>query len=565
MTYTNAGLKYVLLKNFSMITWIQLVLQKHHKSVFSVLLVVIIIAFVFTIGQVPFLGDRNSAWDEHKDFYGFDLSNQAVVSQLQTCAFYEAILGGMQIQTQQQLTRMILRQAYLLSLAKDLNIRQVSEAELRDYVQKAPIFLNPDGTFSTQLWNNFKQERIGTGRISDESLTFIIAQNALVSKMSKLLGGPGYVFKSEVEREYNQSYGTWDFNLAILEYDDFKPEIKVDPAALENYFKANIENYRVGEGVVLETAFFPASKYASSVKAPSQEEIAAFYGANMRKYATQKDGKPFVPQLSDVSEKVKADILADAALRQAASAAEELAIAIYDSGAKMNSPEVRKIFSDAKVELKKSDVIRTTDKSAPKGIPENVAAAGLQLDENSFYTDPIPVSDGVWFVMLVQKVDSYLPKFADVKQQVEKDYLESQKQKLFAERGATLDAALAKAVAEGKSFADVAKASGAKVEAVKNFSLTKFSSTAPAVMNAYSVIRSELPKMKVGGVSKMQTLSKNGYIVNLVKFTKPSEPATAADYKKLAQNIEMAFSAFSSNTVVGDMIEKESGAAEAVE
>ena len=118
-----------------MITWIQLVLQKHHKSVFSVLLVVIIIAFVFTIGQVPFLGDRNSAWDEHKDFYGFDLSNQAVVSQLQTCAFYEAILGGMQIQTQQQLTRMILRQAYLLSLAKDLNIRQVSESELRDYVQ----------------------------------------------------------------------------------------------------------------------------------------------------------------------------------------------------------------------------------------------------------------------------------------------------------------------------------------------------------------------------------------------------------------------------------------------
>ena len=118
---------------------------------------------------------------------------------------------------------------------------------------------------------------------------------------------------------------------------------------------------------------------------PSQEEIAAFYGANMRKYATQKDGKPFVPQLSDVSEKVKADILADAALRQAATAAEELAIAIYDSGAKMNSPEVRKIFSDAKVELKKSDVIRTTDKSAPKGIPENVAAAGLH-DAYAFHS-----------------------------------------------------------------------------------------------------------------------------------------------------------------------------------
>ena len=242
-----------------------------------------------------------------------------------------------------------------------------------------------------------------------------------------------------------------------------------------------------------------------------------------------------------------------------------MAIAIYDSGAKMNSPELKKIFSDAKVELKKSDVIRTTDKSAPKGMPESVASVGLQLDENSFYTDPIPVSDGVWFVMLVQKADSYLPKFSDVKAQVEKDYLESQKQKLFAERGATLDAALAKAVAEGKSFAEVAKAAGAKVETVKDFSLMKFGSTAPAVMNAYSVIRSELPKMKVGGVSKMQTLAKNGYIVNLVKFTKPAEQAAAGDFKRLSQNIETAFSSFSANTVVADMIEKESSAADRIE
>ena len=40
-----------------MITWIQIALQKHHKVVFSVLLFFIIIAFVFTIGAVPFFGD----------------------------------------------------------------------------------------------------------------------------------------------------------------------------------------------------------------------------------------------------------------------------------------------------------------------------------------------------------------------------------------------------------------------------------------------------------------------------------------------------------------------------
>ena len=541
-----------------MITWIQLVLQKHHKSVFSVLLVVIIVAFVFTIGQVPFLGDRNRAWDNNKDFYGFDMSNQGVVGQLQTCAYYEAIFAGMQIQSEQQLTQMLLRQAYLLSLAKDLNIRQVSQSELNAYIQSAPIFQSPDGKFGVALWNKFRAERIASGRMTDEVLTMILSQNALVSKISKLLGGPGYIFPSEIEREYNENYGTWDFNLAILSYADFKPEIKPTDEALEQYFKANIEQYRIGEGVVLETVFFPAAQYAAGLATPGDAEIAAFYGTNMRKYSTQKDGKPYVPQLSEVKQQVLADLLLDGALRKAASKAEEIAISIYESNAKMGSAELKKLFDEAGVKRVKSGVIRTTDKEAPKGMPVQVATTGLKLNEKNFYADPIPTNDGVWLVTLSQKVESYLPKFADVKEQVKANYIESQKQKLFAERGATIDAALAKAVSEGKTFDNVAKASGAKVVAAKEFSFTKYSASSTDVMQAFNIIRVELPKMKVGGISKMQTLAQNGYILNLVKFTPPASATNSDTYKALSQSVEEAFSSFSASTLVGDMISKAS-------
>ena len=75
-----------------MITWIQTVLQKHHKSVFGVLLVAIIIAFVFTIGSVPFFGDRyRTGGQKGKVFYGFDLSNESTVAQLQNSAYFEMI------------------------------------------------------------------------------------------------------------------------------------------------------------------------------------------------------------------------------------------------------------------------------------------------------------------------------------------------------------------------------------------------------------------------------------------------------------------------------------------
>ena len=93
-----------------MITWIQIVLQKHHKSVFGVLLVAIIIAFVFTIGSVPFFGDRyNVGSQKGKVFYGFDLSNEAVVSQLQNCVYFEIILSGQQPQSEAQFTQLVLR------------------------------------------------------------------------------------------------------------------------------------------------------------------------------------------------------------------------------------------------------------------------------------------------------------------------------------------------------------------------------------------------------------------------------------------------------------------------
>lgn len=86
--------------------------------------------------------------------------------------------------------------------------------------------------------------------------------------------------------------------MAILQFENFKPEIKVSQADLEKFFKENIENYRIGEGVILETVFFPSVKYAASVPTPTDAEISAFYGSNMRKYATQKDGKPYMPALS---------------------------------------------------------------------------------------------------------------------------------------------------------------------------------------------------------------------------------------------------------------------------
>ena len=534
-----------------MITWIQTVLQKHHKIVFSILLVAIIIAFVFTIGSVPFLGDRYRGSSENDSmFCGYDLSNPNTAGQFQTCAFYDAILNNMPIRTREQFEILMLSQVYMMSVARDLGMRQVSESELKSYIESRPAFAGADGKFDPAIWEKFKSERISTNSISESGLTSILAQNALVNKISNLLGGPGYVVPSEIETDYKRYFGTWDFDVAILSEDAIKVP-NASAADLEKYFKDNIEAYRIGEGCEIEAVFFAADEFVKNVPAPSETEISAYYGSNLDKYATIKDGKKSIPLLAEIKDKVKADYLSDTALRNAATRAEDVSAKVYDSGMKANSKEFRDFISSEKLAIKKLPAIRSTDVGVPEGFPAELFKPAMNLDEKLFYTDPVVVRDGVWLGFLVKKLPSYLPKFDEVKARVEEDFQSVQRAKLFAERGSTLSAALQKAVKDGKSFEAAAKAGGASVETANNFSLREPSQN---IIPFYNIVRAELLGLKIGEVSKMQTLGGNGYIVYLKKHVAPVVDKNSKEYKDLEKNVEKSFALFLRNSIITSKI-----------
>lgn len=536
-----------------MITWIQLVLQKHHKSVFSVLLVAIVIAFVFTIGSVPFFGDSyGGGARQNKEFYGFDFSNEAVVNNLQNAVYYEIIMSGQQPQSQEQFTQLMLRQAYARYLAEKLGMLQVSQAELDAYIQESPLFAGKDGKFDANAFKKFVAERLASGRMTEEYLSEILSQNALVAKVVKLLGGPGYMPKFEIEHEYAQMYGKWDFNMAVLSMDSFKPEIKPSAEVLQKYFKDNIEAYRVGEGVVLETVFIPSTNFAKESN-PTEAEMVSYFATNSAKYETTKEGKTIKPKLADVKAQVRADMVETNSLVKATHFAEELVLKIYDAEAKKGSAEFKKILSEAKVVLKKSPQIRKTDSAMPKDIPTQVVVEGLKLDDNRFYTDPIQAGDGVWVAFLSEKLSSYLPKYEDVKAKVLENYIASEKSRLFNERANTLAKALAKAVAEKKSFASVAREGGAKVESVKDFVMTE--PKGDAVMRAYSAINSTLPTLKVGAVSPVKTFGGNAYIFELTKFTAPAEKADANKLENISKRMIGISSMITSMSVLSEKVQ----------
>ncbi|MBR7106164.1 MAG: peptidyl-prolyl cis-trans isomerase, partial [Opitutales bacterium] len=148
---------------------------------------------------------------------------------------------------------------------------------------------------------------------------------------------------------------------------------------------------------------------------------------------------------------------------------------------------------------------------------------------------------------------SYLPKYEDVKAKVLENYIASEKSRLFNERANTLAKALAKAVAEKKSFASVAREGGAKVESVKDFVMTE--PKGDAVMRAYSAINSTLPTLKVGAVSPVKTFGGNAYIFELTKFTAPAEKADANKLKNISKRMIGISSMITSMSVLSEKVQ----------
>lgn len=528
-----------------MITWIQTVLQKHHKVVFSVLLVVITVAFVFTIGQIPFFGDRNRYEATKKNFYGFDLSDDNVVNYLNRYAYFDAALAGMRPSDV-----FVYRQAFLRSLAKELGLKQANESELVAYIHSLPAFRNEKGNFDEIRWKEFVDYYTKVG-LGEAELTRIFAENAMLWKLEQLLGA-GFALKGDVLKRYEIENGTWDFNLAVVDFAKFNPTIKPTQAQLETFYKENAASFKVGAGVVLETVFFDAADFADK-NAPAETELKAYYNSNASKYSEVKDGNTVVKPFADVKKDVAKDFAKDSAIRKAATSAEDLALKVYNSQSKKSSPELKKVLADAKVVSKKSKPMRTTDTSRDNSLPRKVVDAGFRLDEQSFYADPIVDENGVWFVMLAESLPAYQPKLADVKDAVEKAFVAAEKRRLFAEYGKKLDAAFEKGLKEGKSFADIADANKVKSESVKGFSFAT-SSASKDVDAAKPVLHAELQKLSVGGVSKIVYFGQNGYIVNLTAFKKPQ-----IDEKKLAEMqkyFESNMAGVSEQSILGNAIQK---------
>jgi peptidyl-prolyl cis-trans isomerase D len=177
-----------------MISWIQRYFQHHFRTVFALLLAVVIISFVFTIGAAPGIGRADRAGLVDRQFFGYNLSLQSDQQRLMGDAGLSANLrvGAFGQLDGEQIQNYAFQRAAALHLADQWHIPAATPAEITEQIKTLRMFSGPDGQFDAKAYQTFRDNLKTNPRgIREADIARIVGDDVRAEKVQALLAGPG--------------------------------------------------------------------------------------------------------------------------------------------------------------------------------------------------------------------------------------------------------------------------------------------------------------------------------------------------------------------------------------
>ena len=458
-----------------MITWIQQTFQHHFRVIFTVLLAVTIISFIFTIGAAPGIG-RTERRTMSRPFFGLNLGSEEDGKKLMGDASMSVyVMAGYMALDEARMQRYAYSRYATLALADKLHIPAPSDTEIADHIKALPRFANESGQFDPKKYAEFRDSVKKNPQITEGDISRVIADDVRSERVQKLLSGPGYVLPSEIKRELTLTSTSWTLGIASFDYASFNPKITPSEAELAKYFADNTFRYQIPPKVSLSYLEFPATAYLGQVSV-TEPEVRSFYDSNPARFPKPTDSKS--PQAAPanpagdyalVRPQVEAALKMERAQRLAAKDASDFAVMLYERKLPFGSPEISNLAGQRNLALKDAPPFAENEVPPALGANPQISEEAFRLNKQRFYSDALPTENGSVILFWKETIAAREPVLADVRAKVSSDYTEEEKRKRFVELGRTLRSQLEARLKTGEAFEkaveSVASAQGLKVEA----------------------------------------------------------------------------------------------------
>lgn len=418
------------------------IFTKHHRIIFGVFAVLIILAFVLAdwIGGGGSLFGSKSPADQ----------NAAVVLGK---SFTEQDLYDRQRQlylTVGQVNNDLVQQQTLQMAALDVlaerNRIAVSEEEVNKTIVE--MFQDKDGKFQEEIYRRFIDKNLKQQGFTEDDFVAAIRQNLVRQKLLEVIAGNVVVTDDECRNFYNLMNHRIESVSCTIKIDDYKKQIKVDEKALQQFFAANRKNYVIPAKLSAEVVKFSYEDFAKDVKI-TDDEAKKFYDANKAylQPVKGKDGKDVMPTFEQVKAKVTDTLKNQKAVELAHAAAGNFSRDAYDQV--KDQTDALKIFKSfvAGKNLKTVATGKFSADSAKAGTINSsvlvqklaaVAATDVKLSE-------VIEDNGVFYVgFLTEYIPARQAEYKEVTSQVRDAYIAAEAGKLALKRAEEIIADLQK-------------------------------------------------------------------------------------------------------------------------
>ncbi|HEX2852868.1 MAG TPA: peptidyl-prolyl cis-trans isomerase [Opitutaceae bacterium] len=548
-----------------MISWIQRYFQHHFRTIFAVLLGLIIVSFVFTIGPSGLRkGDQRSVT---RHFFNYNLTSTEGQQRLMGDASVSASLqlGNMSGIEGEQVQNYALQRAATLHLADQLHIPPATTSEITDFIKGLRAFMGQTGQFDPKAYETFRDSLKSNSRFTEADIRRVMGDDVRAQKVQRLLAGPGYVLPADVKQMLSRTETSWTLAIATADYASFAPEVKPADADLTKYYEENPFRYEIPPRVLASFVGFPATAFLDKVTV-TDADVRSFYDVNPARFPKPADPKAPVPSIAPqdssadfnaVRPQVEAALKLERAQRLALKAASDFVYSLY-SGKVTRGPALDALLAQQKLAPVSLQPFTRNQGPAELGNSPEVAVAAFALDETRYYSDPLPNAGGAVVLLWQETQPSHKPLFVEVRAKVLADYVENEKTKRFVEMGRTLKAQLENRLKAGdtleKAAAAVSSSSGVKLEAK---TLAPFTEQNPPQDVDPSVFGT-LQNLEKGRVSDMTlTQDKKGLLVYALDKKIPDLSEANLQYAAMRAQLASYNSRLGSRAMVSEIVEKE--------
>ncbi len=398
-------------------------------------------------------------------------------------------------------------------------------------------FSDKDRNYNREQYQAFIQNVIRPMGFTELQFEQHVREEIVIQKLGSLIGRQAHVTPLEIRRTFETLLDSFVVEYASILTADVEQDVTVSEEAARQLYDADPAAFTLPEQREVSYAAFPIADYPDDGAEIPEDDILDYYELNIEDYTTTEtgeDGQPRqnVADLDEVREGIVAALRRAAALAKADAAATELAFRAI--------PDRDGVVPDFAAETEKSG--RQAQKLAPfsrfeipledAGAAFTVATFELEPTAYDRVSAPIAGEDQVYVIYLEKTIAPRVPSFDEARDQVFAVAKERAVAEALATQAQALQEAAATGLAEGKSFADVARGFGAEVANPEPFTGLSGSSSSNAVLQ--SLVQAVVAN-NAGEVAE-PVATEDGMVVAYLKARTPADPASFDAYRDEISN-----------------------------